>query len=141
MEWERVCLTGIHLGAMQRVLNKTLDFVKQRKSLGQSIGKFQGISHAIAEMKMNLEVAKNYAYYAAWSLDHKKNVSMEAAIAKLFVSNSVKSFMLQAMQIFGAYGYIADYGIEQEVRDALASTIYSGTSEIQKNIIASNLGI
>lgn len=141
MEWERICLTGIHLGAMHRVLEKTIDFVRQRKSLGQNIGKFQGVSHAVADMQVSLEVARNYAYKAAWLLDNQKNVSKEAAISKLFVSNSVKSFMLQALQIFGGYGYISDYGIEQEVRDALAATIYSGTSEIQKNIIASHLGI
>ncbi len=141
MEWERICLAGIHLGAMQRVLNKTIEFVKQRKSLGQSIGKFQGVSHSIADMVTSLDVARNYAYRAAWCLDNKKNVSKEAAITKLFVSNSVKTFMLQAMQIFGGYGYISEYGIEQEVRDAMAATIYSGTSEIQKNIIVSNLGI
>ncbi len=141
MEWERICMTGIHLGAMQRVLDKTIDFAKQRKSMGQSISKYQGISHAIAEMQVLLDVSKAYAYRAARLLDNKKNVSKEAAIAKLFVSNSVKNFMLQAMQIFGGYGYLSDYGIEQEVRDALAATIYSGTSEIQKNIIASNLGI
>lgn len=141
MEWERICMTGIHLGAMQRVLEKTIDFAKQRKSLGQSIAKFQSISHTIAEMQVALDVSKAYAYRAAWLLDNKKNVSKEAAIAKLFVSNAVKNFMLQAMQIFGGYGYIADFGIEQEVRDALAATLYSGTSEIQKNIIVSNLGI
>ncbi len=141
MEWERICLTGIHIGAMNRVMEKTIDFVKQRKSLGQNIGKFQGISHAVADMQVSLEVAKNYAYKAAWLLDNQKNISKEAAIAKLFVSNTVKNFMLQTLQIFGGYGYIADYGIEQEVRDALAATIYSGTSEIQKNIIASHLGI
>jgi len=141
MEWERICLTGIHIGAMHRVMDKTIDFVKQRKSLGQNIGKFQGVSHAVADMQVSLEVARNYAYKAAWLLDNQKNVSKEAAIAKLFVSNTVKTFMLQALQIFGGYGYISDYGIEQEVRDALAATIYSGTSEIQKNIIASHLGI
>ncbi len=141
MEWERICLTGIHIGAMQRVLEKTIEFVKQRKSLGQNISKFQGVSHVIADMQVTLEVSRNYAYRAAWLLDNQKNISKEAAIAKLFVSTSVKNFMLQALQIFGGYGYIADYGIEQEVRDALAATIYSGTSEIQKNIIASHLGI
>ncbi len=141
MEWERICMTGLHLGTMQRVFQKTLQFVNDRKSAGQGIGKFQGISHSIADMQVLMEVSKSYAYKAAWQLDHKKEIGKAAAIAKLFVSNSVKTFMLQAMQIFGGYGYIKDYGIEQEVRDALAATIYSGTSEIQKNIIASNLGI
>jgi len=141
MEWERICLAGIHIGAMKRVLQKSVAFIKQRFSQGQSIGKYQGVSHTIAEMKTKLEVSKQYAYHAAWSLDHKKNTGETAAITKLFVSNSVTSFMQQAMQLFGGYGYIADYGIEKEVRDSLASTIYSGTSEIQKNIIASHLGI
>ncbi len=141
MEWERICMTGIHLGAMQRVLDKTLKFISERQSSGQVIGKFQAVSHAVADMQVLLEVSKGYAYQAAWKLDNKKDIGKTAAIAKLFVSNSVKAFMLQAMQIFGGYGYISDFGIEEEVRDALAATIYSGTSEIQKNIIASNLGI
>ncbi|HEX5002735.1 MAG TPA: acyl-CoA dehydrogenase family protein [Bacteroidia bacterium] len=141
MEWERICLAGIHLGAMKRVLEKSVAFVKQRFSQGQSIGKYQGVSHALAEMKTKLEVSRQYAYHAARSLDQKKNTGETAAIAKLFISNSVTSFMQQAMQLFGGYGYIADYGIEQEVRDSLAATIYSGTSEIQKNIIASHMGI
>ncbi len=141
MEWERICLAGIHIGAMERILAKTIEFTKQRKSQGQSIAKFQSISHALAEMQVLLEVSKSYSYKVAWMLDRKQNVSKESAITKLFVSNSVKKFMLQAMQIFGGYGYISEYGIEQEVRDALASSLYSGTSEIQKNIIASNLGI
>ncbi len=141
MEWERICMTGIHLGAMQRVFDKTLKFVHERKSSGKSIGKFQAVSHSIAEMQVLLEVSKTYAYKAACQLDSMKDTGKSAAIAKLFVSNSVKEFMLQAMQIYGGYGYIKEYGIEQEVRDALAATIYSGTSEIQKNIIASNLGI
>jgi L-prolyl-PCP dehydrogenase len=141
MEWERICLTGIHLGAMKRVLKKTIEFVNQRKSNGKSISSFQGISHSLAEMKVALEVSRSYAYKAAWSLDHKINVRENASIAKLFVSTSTRDFMLKAMQVFGGYGYITDYGIEQEVRDALASTIYSGTSEIQKNIIVSHLDI
>jgi len=141
MEWERICLTGIHLGAMERVLKKTVDFVKQRKSKGDSIGKFQAVSHRLAEMKVLLESSRNMAFKAAWTLDNKKSAGEEAAIAKLLVSTSVKDFMLKAMQIFGGYGYVADYGIEQEVRDALAATIYSGTSDIQKNIIALYLGI
>lgn len=141
MEWERICLAGIHLGAMQRVLENTIHFVNNRKSQGQTIGKFQGISHSIAEMQVLLEVSKSYAYRVAGLLDQNKNVSKEAAIVKLFVSESLKKLMLQALQIFGGYGYLSEYGIEQEVRDALAATIYSGTSEVQKNIIASNLGI
>jgi len=141
MEWERICLAGIHLGAMHRVLAKSIDFVNSRKSSGQKLGKFQAIAHSLAEMQVLLEVSQSYAYRAAWLLDHKKDIGKEAAIAKLFISNSVKNFMLQAMQLFGGYGYIAEFGIEKDVRDSLASTIYSGTSEIQKNIIASRLGI
>jgi alkylation response protein AidB-like acyl-CoA dehydrogenase len=141
MEWERICMAGIHLGAMQRVLEKTIDFVKQRKSSSQSISRYQSISHSVADMHAGLELAKNYTYKAAWMIDQKLPVGREASVVKLYVSNTVKDFMLKALQIFGGYGYITEFGIEQEVRDALAATIYSGTSEIQKNIIASYLGI
>ena len=141
MEWERICLAGVHLGAMRRVLGKTINYVNERKSGGMGIGKYQGVSHQLAEMKLLLETATNTALKAAWSLDNKKDVSIEAAMCKLYVSNAVREFMLKAMQVFGGYGYVKDYGIESEVRNALAGTIYSGTSEIQKNVIASHLDI
>jgi alkylation response protein AidB-like acyl-CoA dehydrogenase len=141
MEWERVCMTGLHLGAMERVLGKTLDFSKSRKTHGEPISKLQSVSHAIADMQVLLEVSRAYAYKAAFLLDKHKNAGRESSIAKLFVSESLKTFMLTAMQIFGGYGYISDYGIEKEVRDALAATIYSGTSGVQKNIIAAGTGI
>jgi len=141
MTWERICLTGIHLGSMKRVMEKTLDFVRNRSSMGQSIGKFQGVSHKIAEMEVLYRVARSFAFETAVNLDSGRNLIRDAAISKLFVSNAVKEFMLLALQVFGGYGYIAEYGIESEVRDAMASTIYSGTSEIQKNIIASDLGL
>ena len=96
---------------------------------------------------MDEDISTIFIFYQMLLINNKKNKIpinndiTENILTKLFVSNTVKSFMLQAMQIFGGYGYLTEFGIEQEVRDALAATIYSGTSEIQKNIIASNLGI
>lgn len=141
MEWERICIAGLHIGAMERVMQQVINFVKNRKSGGLNISKYQAISHTIADMQVLIDCSKAIAYSTARMLDKKLNVSRESSTTKLFVSESVKSFMLQALSIFGAYGYIKDFGIEQDVRDALASTIYSGTNEIQKNIIVSNLGL
>jgi alkylation response protein AidB-like acyl-CoA dehydrogenase len=92
-------------------------------------------------MQVMIDTSRTLAYSTARMIDKKLNVSRESSTTKLYVSECVKKFMLQAQSIFGAYGYIKEYGIEKEVRDALASSIYSGTNEIQKNIIASNLGL
>ncbi len=141
MEWERTCLAGLHIGAMERVMQQVIEFAKSRKSNGISISKYQAISHRIAEMQVLIDTSKTIAYSTARMLDKKLNVSRESSTTKLYVSEAVAKFMLEALHIFGASGYIKDYGIEQEVRDALAASIYSGTNDIQKNIISSNLGL
>jgi alkylation response protein AidB-like acyl-CoA dehydrogenase len=141
MEWERTCIAGLHIGAMERVMKQVIDFAKTRKSGSQSISKNQAIAHAIVDMQVMIDTSRSIAYSTARMIDKKLNASRESSTTKLYVSECVKKFMLQAQSIFGAYGYIKEYGIEKEVRDALASSIYSGTNEIQKNIIASNLGL
>lgn len=141
MEWERTCIAGLHIGTMERVMQQVIQFVKTRKSNGISIHKYQAISHRIADMQVMIDTSKSLAYSSARMLDKQLNVSRESSTTKLYVSNCVRNFMLEALNIFGAYGYITEYGIEQEVRDALAASIYSGTNDIQKNIIVSNLGL
>jgi hypothetical protein len=141
MDWERICLFATHVGAMERLLEKSVEYARTRRQFGQPIGKFQAVSHRIADMKVQLEAARLLVYRSAWSLDRKKNVSMDASITKLFVSESLVRTALGTVQVFGGYGFMAEYQVERALRDAIGSTLYSGTSEIQRNIIARWLGL
>lgn len=80
MEWEKICLTAIHIGILQRIIEKLVVHLNQRESSGKSIGKYQSISHKIAEMKVQLETGKLLSYQSAWKLDRQKNLSMDAAM-------------------------------------------------------------
>lgn len=141
MDWERACLVAIHVGAMERLLEKSITQARTRKQFGQTIGKFQAVSHRIAEMKVNLEAARLLTYKAAADLERSKKVSLDAAIAKLFGSEALVKTALDTVQVFGGYGFMTEYEVERALRDAIGSTIYSGTSEMQKNIIARWLGL
>jgi alkylation response protein AidB-like acyl-CoA dehydrogenase len=141
MDWERICLFAGHLGTMERLLEASIQYARTRVQFGQPIGKFQAISHKIADMKVQLEAARLLIHKAAWRLAKAKNASLDASIAKLYVSESLIKTTLNTIQIFGGYGYMEEYEVERALRDAVASTIYSGTSEMQKNIIARWLGL
>ncbi|MEP7344888.1 MAG: acyl-CoA dehydrogenase family protein [Gemmatimonadaceae bacterium] len=141
MDWERVCLFAAHVGAMQRLLEQSVSYARTRTQFGKPIGKHQAVAHKIADMKVRLEAARLLTYRAATRLDKSRGVALDAAIAKLFVSESLVATALDTMQVHGGYGYTVEYEVERAVRDALGSTIYSGTSEIQRNIIASWLGL
>ena len=141
IEWERVLMTASHLGTMERVLEKSVSYVKPRKQFGKEIGKNQSVSNKLGAMKMNLELGKLMLYKMAWLKDQGKRVPLEASLGKLFVSESLKSACLDAVQVHGAYGYMQEYDVERDLRDSVAATIYSGTSEMQRNIIASILGL
>jgi hypothetical protein len=141
MDWERICLFASHVGQMERLLETSTRYARQRTQFGQTIGKFQAVSHKIADMKVNLEAARLLVYRAAWRLDHSKSASLDAAITKLFVSESLVRSALDTVQIFGGYGFTTEYDAERYLRDAVGSTLYSGTSEMQRNIIARWLGL
>jgi len=141
MEWERGCLFATHLGAMESVLENCVDYAKQRHQFGSPIGKFQSVSHKIADMKVRVELSRLILYKIAAMKARGKRAPLESAIAKLFVSESYVKTSLDALQIHGAYGYTTEFPIERNLRDSIAGKIYSGTSEIQRNIIASFLGI
>lgn len=138
MEWERICLGACHLGTMQRLLEQVIAFARDRQSEGKPIGKMQAISHQIADMKTQLQAAKLLTYHAAWKLENKAGATLDAAMTKLFVSETFKNMTVQLMQIYSGAAFREDNDLEigRALRDALASTIYSGTSEIQRNIIA-----
>jgi len=141
MEWERICIMASHLGMMQRLLEISVKYAKDRTQFGEPIGKFNAIADKIAEMDVRLETSRLILYKAAWLKKEGRHPLREASISKLYVSESTVQTCLDAMQIHGGYGYMTEYQIERELRDALAGKIYSGTSEIQKNIIARLLGL
>lgn len=141
MDWERILLVASHVGTMDRLLETAVAYARKRSQFGQAIGKFQAVSHKIADMKVQLEAARLLTYCAAWRLDHARNAALDAAITKLFVSESLVKASLDTVQIHGGYGYMAGYEVERALRDAIGSTIYSGTSEMQRNIIARWLGL
>lgn len=141
IEWERVLMTATHLGTMERVLEKCVTYVKTRKQFGKEIGKNQAVSNKIGTMKVNLEMGKLMLYKMAWLKDQGKRATLEASVGKLFVSESLKQACLDAVQIHGGYGYMQECDLERDLRDSVAATIYSGTSEMQHNIIARMLGL
>ena len=141
MDWERICLFASHIGTMERLLEKSIEHARTRTQFGQTIGKFQAVSHRIADMKVQLEAARLLIYRAASRLEQARTVSMDAAIAKLFVSESLLKTALDTVQIYGGYGYMTEYEVERALRDAVGGRIYSGTSEMQRNIIARWLGL
>ena len=136
MEWERACLVACHVGSMERLLEQAVDYARTRKTSGQPIGKLQAVSHRIADMKVRLEAARLLTYKAAWRLDRVRDVGMDAAITKLFTSESFLATALDTVRVLGGYGFMADYEAVRMVRDAVGGILYSGTNDIQRNIIA-----
>jgi hypothetical protein len=141
MDWERICLVAPHLGAMRRLLEQAIKYARTRRQFGHAIGKFQAVSHKIADMKVRLEAARLLVYQAASRLEQSRTVSLDAAIAKVFASEALVKAALDTVQIFGGYGYATEYEVERTLRDAVGGTLYSGTSEMQRNIIARWLGL
>jgi alkylation response protein AidB-like acyl-CoA dehydrogenase len=141
MDWERILLVASHVGAIERLLETSISYARTRSQFGQTIGKFQAVAHKIADMKAQLEAARLLTYRSAWRLGNLRNASLDASITKLFVSESLVKAALDTVQIHGGYGFMAEYEVERALRDAVGSTIYSGTSEMQRNIIARWLGL
>ncbi|MFE8598035.1 acyl-CoA dehydrogenase family protein [Archangium violaceum] len=141
MQWERACLFAAYVGVMERMLEQTVDFARQRKQFKRPIGKNQAISHRLADMKQRLESSRLLLYRACWRMDRGEEAAMEVSLAKLAISEAAVQCGLDAIQIHGGMGYMTETGIERVLRDAIPSTIFSGTSEIQRDIIASHLGL
>jgi alkylation response protein AidB-like acyl-CoA dehydrogenase len=141
MTWERSCILASAVGVMQRQLEECVAYGRARRQFGQPIGKFQAVAGKVADMYLRLEAARLLIYQAAWLGQQGKPALAEAAAAKLFTSEAWVTSSLDAIQVHGAFGYMKESGIERDLRDAVASTIYSGTSEIQRVILARMLGL
>ena len=141
MEWERSCILASTVGAAQRQIERCIEYARERKQFGQPIGSFQAVSHKIVDMKVRLETARCFLYRLGWLMSEGKAKPLDSALVKLYLSESFVATSLDAVQIFGGYGYMAEYELERELRDAVGSRIYSGTSEIQRNLAAAHLGL
>jgi hypothetical protein len=141
MDWERGCILASAVGAMRRQLERCVGYAKERSQFGQPIGKFQAVAHRLVDMKVRLETARLLLYQYGWLKASGKHTGVESAMTKLYVSESYLQSSLDALQIFGGYGYMTEYELEREVRDAVGGRLYSGTSDIQRNIIAGGLGL
>jgi hypothetical protein len=141
MEWERILFGGCHLGNLNRIMEVCIRYAKERKQFGQPIGKYQSVSNKIARMKINHELIAPLVYLTAVQKSNNGRTAMGASVIKVFASESLKSACLDAIQIHGAYGYMSEFEIERDLRDSIASTIYSGTAELNMMIIARLLGL
>lgn len=141
MRLERSCILASSVGTMQRQLDRCVAYAKEREQYGRSIGSFQAVSHKIVDMQLRVETARLLLYHVGWLFGQGKSPTLEAALAKLHLSESFLHSSLDALQIHGGYGYMSEYELERDVRDAVGSRIYSGTSEIQRDIVARALGL
>jgi L-prolyl-PCP dehydrogenase len=140
MSWERTCIMASTVGTMQRQLERCIEYASTRKQFGNPIGEFRPVTDKLINMKMRLETARLLLYKIGWSKSHGNDSQDQAAMLKLYISESFVQSSLDAIQIHGAYGYTTEFEIERDLRDSIASRIYSGTSEMQKEIIARSMG-
>jgi L-prolyl-PCP dehydrogenase len=141
MQAERACLSAGYLGAIARQLEDVVCFAAERRQFGRAIGKNQAISHRIVDMKLRLEAARLLVYHACWLLDRGRDAMVEVSLAKIAVSEAAVQSGLDAIHIHGGLGVMSAKGIDGLLRDALPATIASGTSEIQRDIVAARLGL
>jgi alkylation response protein AidB-like acyl-CoA dehydrogenase len=140
---ERLIIAAQSLGLARRAFDDLLAYVKERKQFGRPIGSFQALSHRIADLATEVEISKLLVYDVAMKVDANPGALFprEASMAKLKVTEVGKKVALEGMQMMGGYGYATEYDMERHVRQNLVSTIYGGTSEIQREIIAKTYGL
>ncbi|MFZ3577738.1 acyl-CoA dehydrogenase family protein [Virgibacillus sp. DJP39] len=137
----RISIAALGLGIAQASLDKALAYSKERKQFGKSISNFQAIQFKLADMSMEIELARNMIHKTAWLKDQGKPFTKESAYAKLFATETATRAANQAIQIHGGYGYMREYEVERYLRDAKLMEIGEGTSEIQRLVIARQLGL
>jgi L-prolyl-PCP dehydrogenase len=141
MAWERGCLFAAYLGAMERDLDTAVSFARERTQFGRPIGKNQAIAHRIADMKTRLEAARLLLYRSCWLKDEGRESALEISLAKLAVSEAAVQSGMDLIRIHGSMGVSRDSGLADSLFNAIPSTIFSGTSEIQRDLISRSLGL
>jgi L-prolyl-PCP dehydrogenase len=141
MKWEILCSFIINVGEMQHRLERCIEYARSRVQFGQQIGSFQSVANKIVEMRIAADNSRKWLYDTAAKLQRGEDVTVDLAISKLIASEGNINSALAAIQVFGGYGYTTEYGLEKDLRNAVAGTIYSGTSEVQRQRIASTIGL
>ena len=141
MESERGYILSSQLGAMQRQLEVAIEFARERRQFDQPIGRFQSVSNRIVDMKLRLETCRLLLYKLAWLESRGESIGMDAALTKLHLSESFIASSLDTIRLHGAHGYVQELGIERDLRDGIGGIFYSGTSDIQRVVIARLLGL
>ena len=135
----RIGIAAQAVGIAQAALDESIEYSKQREQFGRPIAKFQAIQWMIADIATRIEAARYLVYNAAYVKDKGERFSKEAAMAKLFASETAMEAVIKAVQIHGGYGYTKEYTVERLFRDAKITEIYEGTSEVQRMVIAGDL--
>ncbi len=136
----RIGIGAMAVGIAQAAYEKALSYAKQRQQFGRSLSHFQAIQFKLADMAMKIELARNMVYKAAWLKDQGRSFTKEASMCKLYASEICMEVTDQAVQIHGGYGYMKDYHVERYMRDGKLTEIGEGTSEIQRMVIAREIG-
>ena len=135
--WERSCLLAPGLGSLQAAIDRTGRYLQERHQFGRPIAKFQAMRHMLANMKIDYEISRNLVYRVAWGLDRDGDPPMvDAAIAKVYLSEASQRVYRDAIQMHGGNGFTPEYHVERGLRDSMLATIGAGTSEVQRGIIA-----
>ena len=140
---ERLIIAAMSLGAARRSLEDTITYVCQREQFGRSIGSFQAVRHRLADLAADIECCRAYVYAVAVQIDAglEDQLAREGSIAKLKCTEVAKRAALEGVQLMGGAGYTVEFGMEMQVRKALAAPIYGGANEIQREIIGKSLGL
>jgi alkylation response protein AidB-like acyl-CoA dehydrogenase len=141
MAWERSCILASQVGAMDRQLDVCLRYARERRQFGRPIGDFQMVAGRLADMKVRLEAARLVLYHAARAMAEDDGADLASSLAKLFISEAAVASSLDAVRTHGGYGYMEECGVERDIRDFLGGTLYSGTSDIQRLLVARHLGL
>ena len=141
MERERSLILACAIGTLQRNLEVSIKYARERRQFGHPIGRFQAVANRIVDMKVRHETARLLLYRVGWLMDQGRPVALDSALAKLYLSECFVESSQDALRVFGGYGFMSEYEVERDVRDAFGSVLYSGTSDIQRNLAARHLGL
>lgn len=135
----RIGIAAQSIGISRAVIERAITYARERRQFGSAIVEFEAIRFSLARARTDLDAARLLALRAAWLRDGGRAFTREASMAKLFASEAAQRVTYQALQVFGGYGYMREYEVERYARDARATTIYEGTSEVQRMVIARSL--
>jgi alkylation response protein AidB-like acyl-CoA dehydrogenase len=141
MLWERTCLFALYVGLQERLIERVVGHVTGRRQFGRPLGEFQSVSNRVAEMKLRLESGRLLLYRACWQIDRAEPDTLASALSKLAVSEAAMASAADAVHLLAGRGYLTENGVEAALRDSVGGTIFSGTSDIQRQLIARELGL